>query len=77
MHGNVWEWCLDGERRYTAAAVEDPTGPLGASGGHILRGGGWQSGACRCAFRKERPLVYRTTQAGFRVACFVGGRPDP
>ena len=24
MHGNVWEWCADGQRSYTADAVTDP-----------------------------------------------------
>ena len=27
MHGNFWEWCLDGKRVYTEAAVTDPRGP--------------------------------------------------
>ena len=27
MHGNVWEWCLDGLRDYEAKAVTDPRGP--------------------------------------------------
>jgi formylglycine-generating enzyme required for sulfatase activity len=27
MHGNVWEWCLDGPRFYTFDPVRDPRGP--------------------------------------------------
>jgi serine/threonine protein kinase len=70
MHGNVWEWCQDGQRTYTAHAVEDPRGPETASGARVLRGGGWRRGACRSAFRKERGGGYRIDDGGFRVACF-------
>jgi formylglycine-generating enzyme required for sulfatase activity len=28
MLGNVWEWCRDGKRNYTADTVTDPIGPL-------------------------------------------------
>ncbi|OED39421.1 hypothetical protein AB833_15830 [Chromatiales bacterium (ex Bugula neritina AB1)] len=28
MHGNVWEWCLDGLRNYSDDAEVDPVGPL-------------------------------------------------
>src|SRR5262249_16681444 len=73
MHGNVWEWCLDGQRVYTTAAVDDPRGPRAPGAFRVLRGGGWASGACRCGFRKERPpSVYRIPHGGFRVVCIVG-----
>jgi formylglycine-generating enzyme required for sulfatase activity len=75
MHGNVWEWCRDGQRRYTADAVEDPLGPETAGGGHVLRGGGWRRGACRSALRKERGGFYRVDDVGVRVVCFVAGSP--
>ena len=72
MHGNVWEWCLDGARPYGREAVADPVGPGGAEEFRVMRGGGWREGACRSAFRKARPpLVYRIPTLGFRVACFV------
>ena len=28
MHGNVMEWCWDGQRKYTDAAATDPVGPV-------------------------------------------------
>jgi formylglycine-generating enzyme required for sulfatase activity len=40
LHGNVWEWCQDWHRPYTAEAVTDPSGP--ASGwSRVFRGGCW------------------------------------
>jgi formylglycine-generating enzyme required for sulfatase activity len=41
MLGNVWEWCHDGRRRYTAEAVVDPMGPPGAGASRVIRGGSW------------------------------------
>jgi fructan beta-fructosidase len=38
MHGNLWEWCQDWQRPYTAEEVTDPSGP--ASGwSRVFRGG--------------------------------------
>ena len=42
MHGNVWEWCEDGEGNYPSGAVTDPKGPPTESGysyRRVLRGG--------------------------------------
>jgi eukaryotic-like serine/threonine-protein kinase len=69
MYGNVWEWCLDGMRSYTADEVADPRGPDAVGGWRVLRGGGWGTGACRSALRKERPASYSTKQCGLRVVC--------
>lgn len=50
--GNVWEWCADGRRGYTAKPVADPAGPL-VSASRALRGGSWSNSAwyARAAFR--------------------------
>jgi serine/threonine-protein kinase len=67
MHGNAWEWCLDGPRRYDKAPVKDPSPE-----GHelrVLRGGCWWNGArdCRTAFRLVNKPATCYTTFGFRV----------
>ena len=79
MHGNVWEWCLDGVRNYSADAVEDPKGPEpddelpGPKGFEpaVLRGGCWQDGArvCRSAARYCGAPSSLSNGKGFRVVC--------
>ena len=58
MHGNVWEWCKDGQRTYDEQAQIDPLGPLtGDELPRSVRGGSWSSyawgarSACRIADR--------------------------
>jgi formylglycine-generating enzyme required for sulfatase activity len=41
MLGNVWEWCQDGARTYTADTTVDPTRPTNADALHVVRGGSW------------------------------------
>jgi formylglycine-generating enzyme required for sulfatase activity len=42
MHGNAWQWCSDRYTygRYTAAPVDDPSGPKSGDS-RVLRGGSW------------------------------------
>jgi formylglycine-generating enzyme len=40
MHGNVWEWCADDQRKYGSKAQENPTGSL-ESDARVVRGGSW------------------------------------
>jgi Sulfatase-modifying factor enzyme 1 len=57
MLGNVYKWCHDGRRNYTADAVVDPMGPTGAGVARVIRGGGWFEAAqyVRAAHRHEFP----------------------
>lgn len=42
MHGNVWEWCKDGQRTYIEQAQVDPLGPLtGDDLPRVFRGWPW------------------------------------
>jgi formylglycine-generating enzyme required for sulfatase activity len=68
--GNVWEWCQDGLRRYTADSVTDPVGPTGAGADRVLRGGSWGSLArdVRCALRYASHPGIRIDFFGFRPA---------
>jgi formylglycine-generating enzyme required for sulfatase activity len=70
MLGNVWEWCQDGWRTYTAVAAVDPMGPIDADAIRVLRGGGWFSSArdVRAACRLLRRPGYRFDNLGFRCA---------
>jgi formylglycine-generating enzyme required for sulfatase activity len=67
MHGNVWEWCADGLRSYTAEPVPDPVGPL-KDALRALRGGSWNDGASyvRAANRYESVRGSRLLLIGFR-----------
>jgi formylglycine-generating enzyme required for sulfatase activity len=70
MLGNVWEWCLDGQREYTAGAAVDPMGPTGAGAHRVFRGGGWSDSAqdVRAAARNEFHPSYHYDDLGFRCA---------
>jgi formylglycine-generating enzyme required for sulfatase activity len=68
MHGNVWEWCADGKRRYERGPVQDPQGPGGGES-RVLRGGPWHyhSRYCRSAHRYFDVPDARDGVNGFRV----------
>jgi formylglycine-generating enzyme required for sulfatase activity len=70
MLGNVWEWCRDGRRTYTADAAVDPIGPAGAGADRALRGGSCRSSAqdVRAAFRRGLRTGDRHAHIGFRCA---------
>lgn len=53
MHGNVWEWCRDGRRTYTARMERDPQGTMDEGAVRVMRGGSWDFQAlfCRAAYR--------------------------
>ncbi|MGB8854253.1 MAG: formylglycine-generating enzyme family protein [Pirellulales bacterium] len=69
MHGNVWEWCLDGYEKSLPGGVDPVRSPSG-SPLRVVRGGSWNFDAFegRCANRQsiapERPDFF---DGGFRV----------
>jgi formylglycine-generating enzyme len=69
MHGNVWQWCSDGDRKYGNEAVTDPIGP--GKGERMLRGGSWGERYIdfnRSAFRNSGLPESRSSDIGFRLA---------
>jgi formylglycine-generating enzyme required for sulfatase activity len=70
MLGNVWEWCHDGKRMYTADAVIDPMGPTDAGASPVYRGGSWSSHTrtVRAAYRLWVDSGVRNYFLGFRCA---------
>jgi formylglycine-generating enzyme required for sulfatase activity len=70
MHGNVWEWCQDGDGEF--GNTEPPPNPIGPLTGslRVNRGGSWYFSAsfCRSAFRNWYSPAYRDYALGFRVA---------
>jgi formylglycine-generating enzyme len=70
MHGNVWEWCLDGRREYSQKPETDPLGPTDESAWRALRGGSiWDdAGDCRSACRSGNDPGFRDFNVGFRLA---------
>jgi uncharacterized protein (TIGR03067 family) len=74
MLGNVYEWCLDGRRKYAPGSVTDPLGPTGPADVRVRRGGAWSSGLDQKAGAQSggRSVGPPNTDAahtiGFRVA---------
>jgi formylglycine-generating enzyme required for sulfatase activity len=69
MHGNVWEWCWDGQRPYSEAEAVDPEGAVG-DGPRAVRGGAWCNNAwhARSAFRLQFDRADRGYDLGVRLA---------
>jgi formylglycine-generating enzyme required for sulfatase activity len=68
MHGNMWEWCRDGRRKYMDEAAVDPEGPSDSH--RALRGGSWIFGAryVRSAYRSAHTPDSRSNHFGFRFS---------
>jgi len=81
MLGNVWEWCRDGKRIYTADTVTDPIGPIESRICRVIRGGVRISSArvrvARAADRLSRhPRDGACCYLGFRCASQLpAGKP--
>lgn len=67
MHGNVWEWCLDGYADYPVDKVTDPL-EQGKGTNRVFRGGSWSYYAerCRSAYRASFAPVIRLPNLGGR-----------
>jgi formylglycine-generating enzyme required for sulfatase activity len=70
MHGNVWEWCADPFRPYSAEEQSD-NNEESNDNTRVLRGGSWSDYPqyCRAANRVRGAPAARDYSFGFRV-CF-------
>ena len=69
MHGNVWEWCKEGQRTYDEQVQIDPLGPMtGDDNPRCLRGGSWDFNAwwARSANRFADRPDFANLNVGFR-----------
>jgi formylglycine-generating enzyme required for sulfatase activity len=81
MHGNVWEWCADGFRTYTAAPIRDPglaevwQPALEQEAVRALRGGSWLGSALYVSstYRNHNRPGGQGRGTGFRLALRSSG----
>lgn len=76
MHGNVWEWVLDGWDPMFYSQFREKTAIDPYTSGfvaRVFRGGNWNSSSseCRSAFRLAFDPSQRPNYIGFRVALSV------
>ncbi|MCH9688421.1 MAG: formylglycine-generating enzyme family protein [Deltaproteobacteria bacterium] len=69
MLGNVWEWCLDGQRLYASSPQRDPLGPMQTGAYRVRRGGSWNNnaGGVRAAYRNANFPDVRYVSLGLRL----------
>ncbi|MGB7087809.1 MAG: SUMF1/EgtB/PvdO family nonheme iron enzyme [Phormidesmis sp.] len=71
MHGNVWEWCLDGWHNLHNTLAAGGSAWRLSSQKKFLRGGSWSylPTNCRSAYSLSYPFHNRIDDIGFRVVC--------
>ncbi len=76
MHGNVWEWCLDGWHDSYKGAPTDGSVWESSDEKKVLRGGSWNHDPtlCRAADRFRLTRDFRNHLIGFRVVCLFAPR---
>jgi hypothetical protein len=76
LHGNVWEWCLDGLHDYPPNAVVNPRAAQRTDG--VIRGGSWRGDArhCRAACRGTIETFSQYDDLGFRLATVPPGESN-
>lgn len=69
MLGNVWEWVDDWHGDYPGGSLTDPRGPVRATRGRVVRGGGWSFAAvhCQVSVRSSNWPNDRAKYIGFRL----------
>lgn len=74
IHGNVWEWCRDGKRQYSAEPQVDPVGSESSGAFRVLRGGSWYYFArlCRAAYRYALDPSDDWNDSGLRLSAGPG-----
>ncbi|MCH9688417.1 MAG: formylglycine-generating enzyme family protein [Deltaproteobacteria bacterium] len=79
MLGNVWEWCLDGQRNFDSTPQQDPLGSMQTGDLRVSRGGSWYSDArfVRAAYRPADHPGVRGDDLGLRLARGQDVRTDP
>ncbi len=77
MHGNVWEWCLDGWQNFEPHSPARDNIQRLSGQKKSLRGGSWfyLPTNCRSAHRLTYPFHSRTDDIGFRVVCILPSTP--
>ncbi len=72
MHGNMWEWCLDGWHSFQSEPLNTQnTSSRFSSQKKSLRGGSWfyLPTNCRSAYSLTYPFHSRTDDISFRIVC--------
>ena len=68
MHGNVWEWGMDGNVPYSASSQEDPFAPPAGAVSRVGRGAAFGDTADNARSAKRASVTPRHVSHDFDVA---------